>query len=1504
MKNCTYKIKIIKDGKEETIELRNEAELDRFLKENDFGKNWVRQVNGANLVYSINPQEQTISKLEEIEKVAKTHKVIKKESVANDDTNVDAEDVEYYLENTIGVLNAITQLKYPGKNDSTLSTVYNEEQYKKDRIQEYLAKGWVHSQEEAEKLFELEKQSWEFYKSVGEEVHDIFQSIIQGKPEKTRKYLSDTVANNIRKQAKDFINSIYSKFGKNTKIYSEFNILSKELDPDIQTMLKVANHVDAISGRIDMLVVDEKGKVHIYDFKVSRKDPGNWIETYNKNINPEFWSSVKKHNISYQMAFYNAILRQYGITPSSINIVPIHIDVKYNDSNKIDATEVLNATINPIIENPPKVLAGEYLQNAMTYIPSNPTFKELSNVIDDYQKLLPSKSQDTQIRHFIADVNYYRYKPDFVKLVSEKDKYYKEQMFKFYEANIKNGKWVYAKDEEDLMKKLGEYTQKLNTKNGTELIQLGNRIKEALSGKIEWDSVGIDYGLDSNEFIGYQFEKYIKNRWFFHQNEDLNAAGIFVFSKDGKSEIVMISEKPLLNNIQMRLGKSLLGDYYDDSRWDRTTTLAANNGNLKLIQALCYVAHNQEFFLGNKIQSVRCINPWHRTEVDTLNSTLINNFKELNLKSKAGIKINWHCFEGDIDSLINQADDQFKLLNLSTSFCIKSEAVKEEYTLDWILKKVNDLRKASKHLNNVNSYDANDPAWKSLTFLLKAYMKILGYQTFNEIDPHPWITQGWHITALRTTSGHNSPSANMRMLYQLIDRYSTEVRNETLKTIAPVKAAFEEFYKEKGQVKILGGEYKYFREWFIKDKNGKIDKSFMLVDPNDMTIPLSEKSRNALRMFLDTMAYLKWPDATPDEIEEYKNTPSYRMMPILEKRFNRRLKHPISAIKDWARKNKSLYGDIFMNEEDDRAEFYTSDLATEKLYNHFIRYEDPNRREALIDKYGVDALEDDVERVFLEAAQVYTRAEISRKYLPAINGFKLSLKYAEQHQHNKLTESYKAIVDSITKKIFNAPIMEEGLRGIYAGLSGIRQTFSTLTLGLSSQAFAREMLQGFWTQLSRSWAGSLDGVNVNTYTKAFGMILGNVGKNFDTHGVFPQLNGLYGLANYSLNDIAEQQRVNWYGLRNWNNQTLFITSASPDFQHRLAILVAKMLGDGCYEASTQIDKDGKIYYDFKKDKRFEAYANNKYDDPQYLYQKTLYLEMLNQFNKEGYRKEDGSMLQEGDALPRAYTTEQTLLIKQHSDLMYGHYDQESKALIDDSFLGAFFMQFRTWAIAGIERWFLAPGIYNGKEFKQQYSDDGEELWYYYDAKDDENDEIYRHIVKKSEVPKEALDNNLAAPLYRMEGNPMEGIFFSLAAFTKAIFKMDRDELNRLWADPLRRRNLKLAFWDILIMGMFALLMRLLFNALTDDDMRTNLTSQNWVVQWTYGVLNGSTQDGQIHQLLNSMFGDLNPPLLGQMKRAVQDTWGVITGDDNIVYALTRQIGAIRQFQGMTKDLFE
>lgn len=1499
MKNCTYKIKIQRNGKEEIIELRNEKELDEFLISNDYGKNWVKGILTTDLVFSINPQQQTITKLDEITKVTKTRTVSSKSVTQNDDTNIDSEEVEHILKNTVGVLDSISKLKQPGNTSSTLSPAYDEVKVKENRILYYLAKKIVDSRTDAEALFEKEKQSWELYRLAGEEIHDIFHSVITGEAEHPRKILSDELADNIRKQVVNFINSIYNKYGKNAKIFSEFSILSKELDPDVQTMLEYGEGVDAFSGRIDMLVVDEKGRVHVYDFKVSRKDPGNWNETYNAIISEDYWSSAKKIATSYQLAFYNAILRQYKITPTSMNIVPIHIDLEYKDSNKIEASKIIGAKINQTIENPPGILAGKYLENAMYYIPSNPDFKELKKVNENYQKLLPSKSIDTQVRHFTADVNYYRNKKGFVQYTQPTDDKYDTYKYYFYKRGIGAGKRVYCKDEEDLIKQLGEYVNELNNKNGIELVQLGYKIKDAISGKIDWKSVGDDFTLGQASFISHELERYIKNKWNFHQDETANAAGIFVFSKNGKSEIVMMTEKPLNTIIQMAKGRSILGDYYEDFQWDRTRWLVASNGNLKLIQALCYVAENQEFFLGNKIAEIKCINPWHQREVNALNSLLLDNFKRLNLESKANINLDGSCFLDDITACIDAADDRFKMLNLETSFCIIDEAAREEYTQEWILKKINGLRNTYKDLNDTNTYSAENPAWQAMTYLTKAYLKILGYQTFNENDPGDWLNKGFNIMGLRTTSGQNSPSANMRMLYKLINQYSTDVRQETLKVIAPVQAAFKEFFDEKGSMKILGGEYKYFDEWFEKDEKGNISTAFRLVDPDDLNIPLSKKSRTALRMFLDTMAYLRHPDMPEERREEYKHTLEYREVPILERRFGRRFsKNPIKALVMQWKQQKSLYEDVFADDVTDREQWFKDDLSQERLFNRFVKYDfNSEARERVINDYGVDALETDIERVFLEAAQAYTKAQVSKKYIPAINGFKLSMKYMEQAQNNNFEQTYKAMMDSIQKKIYGNPIIPKDLQGAYAVLSGIRGVFSGMTLGLSSKAFAREMLQGFWTGASRSMVEQLPGVNLETYTKAFMLVLQEAPKNASVMNKLPQLNAIYGMANYSLNDIADQQRLNWYGIKNFTQQSLYITSSAPDFQHRVAILIAKMMGDGCYEASMETGPDGKLQYNFKKDKRYTAYINNDITNPDYIYQRALYLENLRQFNKEGYN------LKEGDDLPLAYTNREILQITQFSDLLYGHYNQESKALINDSFLGSFFMQFRTWAIAGIERWFLNPGIYNGETPKLQKTEDGEEIWYYYDSEED-GDEIIRHLCRKSEVPEEQMKKGLAAPLYQFEGNPMEGILFSLMRFSKTLLTMDSAKIKEIWKDPLMRKNLKLGIWDMGIMALFSLLVRLLFNAITGEDLSKNLTSQNWITQWTYGVLTGSTQDGQIHQILGNMIGDLNPPLVGQLKRFTESTWGVITGDDNIVYAMTRNIGAIKEFQGFAKQLTE
>ena len=47
----------------------------------------------------------------------------------------------------------------------------------------------------------------------------------------------------------------------------------------------------------------------------------------------------------------------------------------------------------------------------------------------------------------------------------------------------------------------------------------------------------------------------------------------------------------------------------------------------------------------------------------------------------------------------------------------------------------------------------------------------------------------------------------------------------------------------------------------------------------------------------------------------------------------------------------------------------------------------------------------------------------------------------------------------------------------------------------------------------------------------------------------------------------------------------------------MAIFVAQMLGDGCFEAHSI--QNGRLVYDWKRDKRFEAFANGRVNDSKY-----------------------------------------------------------------------------------------------------------------------------------------------------------------------------------------------------------------------------------------------------------------------------------------------------------------
>jgi hypothetical protein len=132
------------------------------------------------------------------------------------------------------------------------------------------------------------------------------------------------------------------------------------------------------------------------------------------------------------------------------------------------------------------------------------------------------------------------------------------------------------------------------------------------------------------------------------------------------------------------------------------------------------------------------------------------------------------------------------------------------------------------------------------------------------------------------------------------------------------------------------------------------------------------------------------------------------------------------------------------------------------------------------------------------------------------------------------------------------------------------------------------------------------------------------------------LNEMMGINDMDMNVYAEKLKSDRYGIFNIGS-IAFHCASRPDFFNRMAMLVAKMKNDGCWDAYSV--KGNRLEYDWKKDERFKAYATeDKSDMEAYSKAKGLYLAMAEQLENEHALNQDGSYFKVGDALPKAYTT--------------------------------------------------------------------------------------------------------------------------------------------------------------------------------------------------------------------------------------------------------------------------
>ena len=1496
-----YKLNL-KNG--EVLTFKTDLDLDTYI--DDLLKLHPNAVNTSDFITrAVDFQKGTVEILDEISK-----KVSSVSQLITYHNSEDPEDTSsfYKIDRSIGVTRFLQKFSQPSTGDP-FAIEFNEDSWKINRIaaltEDFTKEGMSleEASKRAEEQVDIEMKAWKKFSQTGTEVHKIYELVFKGETcvfdPKFNIELTPDIFNNIKKQAEDLKKALIERHGKNAKFYTEFGIISKELSPEIKDQM--SPNFDTINGKIDLLVIDDFGKAHIYDFKVSRKNVGKWSTQENQvaRANKE-WDSTKKRAASLQLALYTKILQQYGIDVISTSIIPIKTDYTYNDDKHQIGIKSFDNVLQQDIVAVPDVLSGKYASMAKEVFLTkfSADGAQIASWAEAFNKLFPAQSVKKYQENLGRDVEYYKTNKNYTRTLLPSDPMYaKGKRFAFRKKGISGGE-TYVENEEKLNDVISDYILALSSKRSETCVEYANRIKAVFRGDMTLDILTEMAPIDSRSWVKMQFKRYFDEHWTFNEDDVLNANGIFIFEKGGVCELVMLSNNPLTNVINLGLGTSILGKNTKDMNVDKTKIFESSYGHIGLMEVMIYISQNQDKFKDTKIQQIRVVNPDATQEITAINSQLIRNYNQLKLKNP-DVQLNdldTGIFVDDVQALIDGAKsrmmsvdpDLLNRINLNETESVEKyinlclEIMRTEYGLY--------------KLNQRNDVDMSDPKLQAYVYLNMAKNFLHGTESHNEVNKGRYREKGKGVTGTMISSLQYSPSANLRELGKIIDNFSSDVS----------KACYADGYKMQGLFKKVyakhGNGTQAFAHWFRTDENGKLDERLLFKDPDSPDFDGLPEDREALRELLEVLNRLRFGKVNDADRDAYKRSLQWYELPLTEATgiAQTRKLGIVTAVKNKWQQFTTLTKDVFAEDEETVLE---GNAMRTKLYNKFDITNGARLKK--IEEHGTGFFDLNVERVFNQALVAYKKSEISKEYLPRIAGLRLALMYESSYGNQKLDDIIKTFDEAVKSKVYGESIVPTEWQPIYKWIAFIRKGFTRLALSLNFTSFFRETLQGIYNGAARAGVKMLPGVDEKNYLKALQYVIKEAPKNIDGVSKLQQLNMIYKMANQSMGSIAQNRRVNWLNIKNWNEDTFFLTATAPDFLHRVSILVAKMMGDNCWDAHT-VDEEGRLVYDFKKDGRFQHYLNNETTHPDYLKEKSLYLAMIDKFTAEGYRKADGTQLKEGDDLPQAYTQTEAATIKNFGDLLYGHYDEESKSLFCDTFLGSFIMQYKTFLTSKLEQWIMSEGTHNTDLLKQQYyPETGEELYQviYYDEDDTEKGNPHRKIKKKSELTEEEINSGNARVYYDYEGIPMNGLLWETGHFMKALLTFDQQKINEIWNNPVERGYLLLALHDQFIMALLTLLVTFITGEFADVDkpldpnkVRAAVKTMGPAEQLAYNVVWGSLQDSQFHNIIGNFAQ--SPPLWNQVTRFGTSTWQVVTGKHTVPYLFTHNIGAIRNFEGL------
>lgn len=1558
MANCNITL-TIKGDINKTVHSDLELDMELATREGKLS-NWYLQTSGKldKMFQEEDSQEEAIKTLDKIKAAVKAATKRSGSSNSSDDDNTITDDDagliaekerRLSIPHSIGMTKAVTSFGSKHGLSRAIVTGVNQGYEKYFRKQ--------HSDESPEtvnELWEAEVAKGKLSTEVGEEVHYILETLFRQiehpelslDPSKC-KHLKDSAYDETVKELTKFVESIKAKHPK-AKFFPEFEVISRHLNNAMQTTIKNAlgKDVDSINGRIDLLVIDEDGSAYLYDWKTSAKQVGRWSETLNSILNENgWWHSTKKLAANAQLGGYGAILEQWGLKVKDLIIEPFLAKYDVVNTGKKDKTGhyIYDVTNLQTIKHHKAIdpekqlsLAHSQLQNLRYVfdITKPVEIGELKAVNDILKVIFPGTDADrVHVEHFKADIDYYKKKSGFVRTLGATDPKRTKEGFTmaFTEYGLPDKKRVYCKNQEDLEQKLANYVERLTKYVDNEM----NSFAEDLINVIQTPNITEQdaavekwletYGDVSKEYLKNTFRKYYRNHWNLVARPDLNKNGIFIFSKSNQMEIIVISEKDLHRRVDINGNQNICGAKLKDGQigTDDINVLSSEYGNLMIMKAAAIIANNPSILFGAdgkqefKINAIKAINPWRATEVNTFsNRAIIDNWNLIARKnSEYNIPtIGSEWFFNDVDSFINSAKD----LALSESLTILDELGRpkpEEQSHD--AKTIREFMRKMEHdyPSDCEKFDKNSRISLIYNQLQQALLATEGIHVFEGPDFGGYFNKGIIPNGLEVGSWQQSNSANARTMGILFGRFRDEYTKQFTSVAEQFNAICDRVFKAWGFNSAIDSPEKFWRQFFVLDEEtGLPDAQFRLKSPNDeyFNRPNITKEQKASAVALinfisDTLSDFRGDNMDDERLERSMEDGTYYEIPLMKADLGQTIhdlytkggvKGAFDGIYQGIKnKVRPLAEEVVGGGRKQQRSYDNNKSNTNNgTYNPYLGLSRTEREHLLENSRNVWST--DLQAIFLNTAAATAVNKASRTYIPYFLAFKSAMSYMETVGGNKLDEINKAIETFIDAKVLHKNINPESLDFLRDCLGIIKSITSFAAIGLNTRLFTKEMLADIYQTTTRSATGLIPAenghVSVDSMWEALGIVASEAPVSFSTMNLMAYLNKRYALSGMSYAEMADTNKIKKWGFGQFDGSDAYITSKLPDDYFRLTVAVARMIEDGSFKA---YEEDGQSFiYRIHKDKRF-----NKLFKPDGTIIKPEEAEDLKEWKKQDDRyrgyieawSKAGFQIEYGDTLPDAYSPDEKASLRRSASNMFGDFDAEDKSLLAHRLLGSAWMQYKTWLGAKVNQHFKSAGFENQWRTYIEKAENGEELWQIVDPEDTETHGAPRY-VPKSEVTDEEIASGKASPVWITEGTYSLGMMQATGQFLADVCTWDLDKFMEHWNNPTLRGQLLNGLMDTLGLMLFLAALKAIFG----EDVVNNKSEQDWITQWSYGVLVGFAEDGPINMIFGSVVKDMNPPSLMAIQRWAQTANSVLAGNKTIGEGLITSFGATKELTGL------